>query len=149
VNVSGVPGPLWRTKEDGMVDLEQQPAAHILIVDDYADSREMYAEMLSSPGTWSSPRRMEKRRSTELRKSTSISSSSTRASQGRRHHVIRSLRSRPPPRMFRSSRSRLPWSERASGSTAAGGDLSLDKPCCLTTWRRDQGLPSATPAGGE
>jgi len=33
-----------------MVESEQRPAAHILIVDDYADSREMYAEMLSFAG---------------------------------------------------------------------------------------------------
>ena len=114
-----------------MVDREQRPPAHILIVDDYADSREMYAEMLSFAGylvvTAKDGEEALERADKEhfdlivldlaLPKVDGIT-------------VIRSLRSRPATREVPIITLSASVGQNAHQAVrAAGGDLSLDKPC--------------------
>jgi len=114
-----------------MVDREQRPAAHILIVDDYADSREMYAEMLSFAGYLvvtakdgeEALERAEKEHfdlivlDLALPKVDGIT-------------VIRSLRSRSATKEVPIITLSASVGQNAHQAVlAAGGDLSLDKPC--------------------
>jgi DNA-binding response OmpR family regulator len=114
-----------------MVDREQRLPAHILIVDDYADSREMYAEMLSFAGylvvTAKDGEEALERADKEhfdlivldlaLPKVDGIA-------------VIRSLRSRPATREVPIITLSASVGQNAHQAVrAAGGDLSLDKPC--------------------
>jgi len=114
-----------------MVDREQRPPAHILIVDDYADSREMYAEMLSFAGylvvTAKDGEEALERADKEhfdlivldlaLPKVDGIA-------------VIRSLRSRPATRQVPIITLSASVGQNAHQAVrAAVGDLSLDKPC--------------------
>jgi len=114
-----------------MVEREQRLAAHILIVDDYDDSREMYAEMLSFAGYQvvtakdgeEALERAEKEHfdlivlDLALPKVDGIT-------------VIRSLRTRPATKDVPIITLSASVGQNAHQAVrAAGGDLALDKPC--------------------